>query len=121
MARVKGGIVNRRRHKKILKLAKGFRGGRGKRFIHANEAVLHALYHAYRHRREKKRDFRRLWIARINAACREEGLSYSSFMGALSKLGIALNRKILADMAISNPEGFRALVEKAKAVLASTG
>lgn len=118
MPRVKGGIVNRRRHKKILKMAKGFRGARSKRFIHANEAVLHALYHAYRHRRERKREFRRLWIARINAACRAEGISYSQFMGALSKLGIKLNRKVLADMAVSNPEAFRTIVEKAKAVLA---
>lgn len=119
MPRVKGGIVNRRRHKKILKMAKGFRGGRGKRFIHANEAVLHALYHSYRHRREKKRDFRRLWIARINAACRAEGIPYSLFMGALGKLGIKLNRKILADMAVSDPDAFRSLVEKAKSALAS--
>lgn len=118
MTRVKGGIVNRRRHKKILKLAEGFRGGRGSRFIHANEAVLHALYHSYRHRREKKRDFRRLWIARINAACRAQGISYSSFMSALSKLGIKLNRKILADMAVNDPEAFRSLVERAKSALA---
>ncbi len=117
MPRVKGGVVNRRRHKKILKMAEGFRGGRGKRFIHANEAVLHALYHSYRHRREKKRDFRRLWIVRLNAACRAEGISYSSFIRALTKLGIKLNRKLLADMAVGEPEVFRSLVEKAKSAL----
>lgn len=120
MPRVKSGVVNRRRHKKILKMAKGFRGGRGKRFIHANEAVLHALYHSYRHRRERKRDFRRLWIARINAACRAEGIPYSSFMGTLSKLGIKLDRKLLADMAVSQPEAFRSLLEKVKSALTPT-
>ncbi|MGB9797523.1 MAG: 50S ribosomal protein L20 [bacterium] len=119
MPRAKGGIVNRRRHKKILKMAEGFRGARSKRFKHANEAILHALYHSYRHRRERKRDFRKLWIARINAACRAEGIKYSLFMGAISKLGIKINRKNLADMAVREPEAFRAIVEKAKAVLSS--
>ena len=119
MPRVKGGVVNRRRHKKILKMAEGFRGARSRRFIHANEAVLHALYHAYRHRRERKRDFRRLWITRINAACRAEGIKYSLFIGALSKLGIKINRKALADMAVKEPEGFRKLVEKAKLALST--
>jgi large subunit ribosomal protein L20 len=119
MPRAKGGTVNRRRHKKIFKMAEGFRGARGRRFIHANEAILHALYHAYRHRRERKRDFRRLWIARINAACRAEGIKYSLFMGAISKLGIKINRKVLADMAIKEPEAFRALVEKAKLALST--
>jgi large subunit ribosomal protein L20 len=119
MTRVKGGIVNRRRHKKILKMAEGFRGARSRRFIHANEAVLHALYHSYRHRRERKREFRRLWIARINAACRAEGIKYSLFMGALAKLGIKINRKALADMAIKEPEAFHSLVEKAKQALST--
>ncbi len=121
MPRVKGGIVNRRRHKKILKMAEGFKKARSRRFIHANEAVLHALYHAYRHRRERKRDFRRLWIARINAACRAEGLTYSTFMNALSKAGIGINRKMLADLAVSDREAFSTLVGKAKAILASGG
>jgi len=98
-------------------MAKGFRAGRGKRYIHANDATIHALYHSYRHRKEKKGDFRRLWIARINAACRAEGIPYSSFMGALKKLGIDLNRKVLADMAVSDPQAFHSLLEKAKTAL----
>ncbi|MCS6782105.1 MAG: 50S ribosomal protein L20 [Gloeomargarita sp. SKYBB_i_bin120] len=112
--RVKRGNVARKRRKKILKLAKGFRGAASVLFRTANQRVMKALRYAYRHRREKKRDFRRLWIARLNAATRLAGLSYSQFIGQLHKARIALNRKMLAQMSILDPETFAQVVEAAK-------
>jgi len=102
--RVKTGVVRRRRHKKILKLAKGFYSGRRKHFRKAKEQIERSLVYAYRDRRAKKRDFRRLWITRINAACRLNDISYSRFINALNKANIELDRKILADMAMNDPE-----------------
>lgn len=118
MPRVKTGVVRRRRHKKILKLAKGFYSGRRKHFRKAKEQVEHALVYAYRDRKQKKRDFRKLWIIRINAACRLNGMNYSTFINGLNKSGISLDRKILADMAMNDAAAFTAVVEKAKAALA---
>lgn len=115
--RVKTGVVRRRRHKKILKLAKGFYSGRRKHFRKAKEQIERSLVYAYRDRRNKKRDFRRLWITRINAACRLNGMSYSRFINALNKANIQLDRKILADMAMNDPEAFTAVVKQAKAAL----
>lgn len=115
MARVKSGKTNRARHKKILKLAKGYWGGKHRLFRPANETVMKALFYARRDRRQKKRNFRRLWIARINAAARMNGMSYSQFMNGLHKAGIQLNRKVLAEMAVSDAAGFSELVAKAKA------
>lgn len=115
MARVKSGMTNRARHKKVLKLARGYWGGKSRLFRVANETVMKALYYARRDRRAKKRNFRRLWIARINAAARINGISYSVLMNGLMKAGIQLNRKVLADLAINDAAGFTALVEKAKA------
>ena len=117
MARVKTGVVRRRRHKKILKLAKGFYSGRRKHFRKAKEQLERSLVYAYRDRRNKKRDFRRLWIVRINAACRLNGMSYSRFINALDKANIQLDRKILADMAMNDPEAFATVVKQAKAAL----
>ncbi|MCT4585208.1 MAG: 50S ribosomal protein L20 [Peptostreptococcaceae bacterium] len=117
MARVKKGVTARRRHKKILKLAKGFRGARSKLFRPANQFVMKALKNAYIGRKLKKRDFRRLWISRINAATRINGLSYSKFMNGLKNAGIQMNRKMLSEMAIHDPEGFKQLVETAKSKL----
>ena len=114
--RVKTGVVRRRRHKKILKLARGFYSGRRKHFRKAKEQLERSLCYAFRDRKQKKRDFRRLWIVRINAACRLQGLSYSRFMNNLKKAKIELDRKILADLAYSNPEAFAALVNKVKDV-----
>lgn len=114
MARVKGAMRTRARHKKILKLAKGYFGGKSKLFRIANQAVMKSLVYAYRDRKAKKRDFRKLWIARINAAARINGLSYSRFMNGLKKSGITLNRKVLADMAVNDAAGFAQLVEKVK-------
>ncbi len=113
MARVKVGVTAHRRHKHILKLAKGYYGARSKQFKKANELVMKALSYARRDRRAKKREFRRLWIARINAATRANGMSYSRFICGLSKAGINLNRKVLADMAINDAEGFATLAELA--------
>ncbi len=110
--RVKGGVITRRRHKKILKLAKGYRGRRSKIFKIANQSVIKALYDAYVDRRRKKREFRRLWIIRINAAVREFGLSYNNFISKLKKQNIKLNRKILAEIAVSDPETFRQIVNQ---------
>jgi len=115
--RVKTGIVRRRRHKKILKLAKGFYSGRRKHFRKAKEQIERSLVYAYRDRRNKKRDFRRLWITRINAACRLNDISYSRFINALNKANIELDRKILADMAMNDPEAFSSVVKQAKAAL----
>ncbi len=115
--RVKG-PSSRKFKKKILKLAKGFRGQRKNVYRRAKEYVFRALQYQYRDRRQRKRQFRRLWIARINAGVRAHGLSYSKFMHGLSKAGINLNRKVLAEMAIRDPEGFSKIVEKAKEALA---
>ncbi len=115
--RVKTGTVRRRRHKKILKQAKGFYSGRRKHFRKAKEQLERSLVYAYRDRRQKKRDFRKLWITRINAACRLNDINYSRFIYGLSKAGIELDRKILADMAMNEPQSFATLVEKAKAAL----
>jgi len=119
MARVKRGVVARRRHKKILKAAKGYYGARSRVFRVAKQAVTKAAQYAYRDRRVKKRDFRRLWIARINAQSRVEGLSYSRFINGLKKSEIALDRRVLADLAIHDKVAFAALVEKAKTALAA--
>ena len=117
MARVKTGIVRRRRHKKILKMARGFFSGRRKHFRKAKEQLERSLVYAFRDRRQKKRDFRRLWITRINAACRLNDISYSRFINALNKANINLDRKILADMAMHDPEAFTVVVKQAKAAL----
>jgi large subunit ribosomal protein L20 len=111
MARVKRGNVARKRRKKILKLAKGFRGSHSKLFRTANQQVMKALRYAYRDRRNRKRDFRRLWIVRINAAARMHGLSYSKLMGQLKKANIDINRKMLAQIAVLDPDGFTKVVE----------
>ena len=113
MPRVKRGNVARKRRKKILKLAKGFRGSHSTLFRTANQQVMKALRYAYRDRKKRKRDFRRLWIARINAACRQHGMSYSKFMGSLKKSNIEINRKMLAQMAILDPDGFSKVAEMA--------
>ena len=117
MARVKTGVVRRRRHKKILKLARGFYSMRHKHFRKAKEQLERSLVYAYRDRRAKKRDFRRLWITRINAACRLNDISYSRFINGLNKANIALDRKILADMAMNDAEAFASVVAQAKAAL----
>lgn len=114
MARVKGGFTTRRRHKKILKLAKGYRGTKSRLFRVANPQVLKSLSYAYRDRRNKKRDFRRLWIARINAAARMNGMSYSTFISGLKKAGVQINRKVLADLAVNDGAAFEKLVSVAK-------
>ncbi|MDK2992881.1 MAG: large subunit ribosomal protein [Clostridiales bacterium] len=114
MARVKSGVTTHRRHKKVLKLAKGYWGGKSKQYKAANEAVMKALAYAYVGRKLRKRDFRRLWIARINAASRMNGLSYSKFINGLKKAGIEINRKMLAEMAVSDSKAFGQLVEVAK-------
>ncbi len=117
MARVKTGANRRRRHKKILKMAKGKYGTRSKLYRRANEAMLNALWYEYRDRRTRKRDLRRLWITRINAAARQNGLPYSRFIYGLKQAKIDLNRKMLADMAVRHPEAFTEVVEKAKAAI----
>jgi large subunit ribosomal protein L20 len=117
MARVKRGVTARARHKKLLKRAKGYYGARSKVYRVAVQAVTKAGQYAYRDRRQRKRQFRRLWIARINAAARLSGLSYSRFINGLSKAGIEVDRKVLADIAVHDAAGFTALVEKAKASL----
>ena len=117
MARVKRGVTARRRHKKILKLAKGYYNARRKVFRVANQAVIKAGQYAYIGRKQKKRNFRSLWITRINAAARINGLSYSRFMNGMLKAGITLDRKVLADIAVHDAAGFAALTEKAKGAL----
>jgi large subunit ribosomal protein L20 len=117
MPRAKGGIVTRRRHKKILKAAKGHRGVRHKTFRRANESVMHALRYAYEHRRDRKGDFRRLWIQRINAAARQNGISYSKLISGLSKAGVGVDRKMLADLAVRDAAAFSKLAEMAKGQL----
>lgn len=118
MARVKGAINTRKRHKRVLKMAKGYRGAKSKQFRTAKQAVMKSLKYAYVGRKLKKRDFRKLWIARINAAARINGLSYSKFMHGLKLADVNLNRKVLADIAINDPDGFSNLVETAKGKLA---
>lgn len=113
MPRVKGGIVTRRRHKKVLELTKGHHGKRHALFKRAHESMLHALDYAYCHRRERKGDMRKLWIARINASARNAGLTYSQLIGGLTKAGVIINRKMLADIAAKDPERFSALVNLA--------
>ncbi len=115
--RVKTGFVRRRRHKKILKLTKGQWGARSRLFRRANEAMLKSLWYAYRDRRNRKRDLRRLWIARINAAARLNGTTYSRLIYAMRQAGITINRKMLADLAVRHPEAFKAVVEKALAAV----
>ena len=117
MARVKGALATRKRRNKILKLAKGYWGARSKHFKMAKEAVMKSGQYAYVGRRHKKRDFRRLWIARISAGCKLNGINYSQFMHGLKLANIDLNRKMLSEIAISDPAAFTALVEKAKAAL----
>lgn len=115
MARVKRGVTKHQRHKKVLKLAKGFRGAKSKLFRPANEQVLKSLAYAYAHRKDKKGDFRKLWIARINAASRMNGLTYSRMMNGLKKAGVSVNRKMLADLAVNDAAAFTELVNVAKA------
>ena len=115
--RVKGGPQTQRRHKKVLALTKGQRGSKHRLFKRANEAMMKSLVYAYRDRRTRKRDFRRLWITRINAAARQNDMSYSVFMNGLKKAGVEVDRKMLADIAMHDPAGFGQLVETAKAAL----
>ena len=117
MARVNTGVVRRRRHKKILKLARGFYSARHKHFRKAKEQLERSLVYAYRDRRRKKRDFRRLWIVRINAACRLNDISYSRFINGLKKAKIELDRKVLADLAMNDAAGFAKVVESVKKAL----
>ncbi len=117
MARVKGALATRKRRKKVLKLAKGYWGAKSKHFKMAKEAVMKSGNYAYIGRKQKKRDFRRLWITRISAGCKANDMNYSTFMNGLKKAGITLNRKMLSEIAIADPAGFTALVEKAKAAL----
>ena len=117
MARIKGGLNARKKHNRVLKLAKGYRGARSKQYRVAKQSVMRALTSSYAGRKERKRQFRQLWIARINAAARLNGLSYSQFMHGLKLAGIELNRKILADLAVNDAPAFAAVAEKAKACL----
>jgi large subunit ribosomal protein L20 len=119
LPRVKGGIVTHRRHKKVLKLTKGHKATRHSLFRRAHESMMHALFYAYRHRRERKGDMRRLWIIRINAAARVGGLSYSQFMDGLKKANVEINRKALAEMAVKDPASFSKLLTLASAKLES--
>ncbi len=117
MARVKGALATRKRRKKILKLAKGYWGAKSKHFKMAKEAVMKSGNYAYIGRKQKKRDFRRLWITRISSGCKANNINYSTFMNGLKKAGITLNRKMLSEIAIADAQAFTALVEKAKAAL----
>ena len=118
MARIKGGLNARKRHNRTLKLAKGYYGARSKQYRIAKQSVMRALASAYKGRKQRKRDFRRLWIARINAAARLNGLNYSQFMHGLKLAEVDINRKMLADIAVSDPEGFASLAEIARAKIA---
>ena len=118
MARIKGGLNAKKRHNRTLKLAKGYRGARSKQYRVAKQSVMRALASSYAGRKQKKRQFRQLWIARINAAARINGLSYSKFMYGLKLAGVEMNRKILADMAVNDAEGFATLAELAKSKVA---
>lgn len=115
MARIKGGMNARKKHNRVLKLAKGYKGARSKQYRVAKQSVMRALASSYVGRKEKKREFRRLWIARINAASRMNGLSYSKFMYGLKNAGVDINRKMLAEMAVNDADGFKTLAELAKA------
>ncbi len=117
MTRVKGGSRAHQRHKKVLKLARGYRGAKSKLYRPAHEQVMHSLAYSYAHRKDKKSDFRKLWIARINAATRMNGLSYSRFINGLNKAGVKVNRKMLSELAINDEQAFAQLVEVAKANL----
>ncbi|BCJ86786.1 50S ribosomal protein L20 [Effusibacillus dendaii] len=117
MPRVKGGTVTRRRHKKILKLARGYRGSKHRLFRTANAQVMKSLLYAFRDRRQRKRDFRKLWITRINAQARVNGLSYSKLINGLKKAGIEVNRKMLADLAVNDKQAFASICDKAKAAV----
>ena len=118
MARIKGGLGAKKIHNRVLKLAKGYRGARSKQYRVAKQSVMRALTSSYAGRKERKRQFRQLWIARINAAARLNGLSYSKFMYGLKQAEVELNRKVLADMAVNDPAGFATLAEVAKSKLA---
>ena len=118
MARIKGGMNAKKKHNRVLKLAKGYRGARSKQYRVAKQSVMRALASSYAGRKEKKRQFRQLWIARINAAARLNGLSYSKFMYGLKVAGVDINRKMLAEMAVNDAEGFTTLAELAKSKLA---
>ncbi len=117
MARVKGAMMTRKRRNKTLKLAKGYFGAKSKHFKMAKQAVMKSGQYAYIGRKQRKRDFRRLWITRISAACKLNGMNYSTFMNGLNKAGITLNRKMLSEIAINDPAAFTAIAEKAKAAL----
>ena len=117
MTRVKGGTIHRARRKKVMNLAKGYFGSKHRLYKTAKEQVMHSLKYAYRDRRQKKRDFRKLWITRINAACRQNDISYSKFINGLSKAGVTVNRKMLSEIAIDSPKTFTQLVELAKDAL----
>ncbi|AKG53525.1 50S ribosomal protein L20 [Dehalogenimonas sp. WBC-2] len=114
MTRIKGGVATKKRHKAVLELTKGHRGQRNHNFRRAKESLTHALSYAHAHRRDRKGDFRRLWIARINAATRLNGMTYSQFIAGLAKADVTLNRKVLADLAITQPAAFADLVKKAQ-------
>ncbi|MDP4133683.1 MAG: 50S ribosomal protein L20 [Bacillota bacterium] len=118
MARIKGAMSAKKRHKKVLKLARGFIGARSKQYKIAKQSVMKALDYAYVGRKQKKRDFRRVWITRISAACKINGMNYSRFMNGLKKSDITLNRKMLSEIAINDPQAFTELVEKSKSALA---
>ena len=118
MARIKGGLNAKKKHNRVLKLAKGYRGARSKQYRIAKQSVMRALASAYAGRKQKKRQFRQLWIARINAGARANGISYSQLMHGLKMAGVDLNRKVLADMAVTDAEGFATLAELAKSKLA---
>lgn len=117
MARIKGALMTRKRRKKVLKLAKGYWGAKSKHFKMAKQAVMKSGQYAYIGRKHRKRDFRRLWITRISAACKMNGMNYSTFINGLKKAEINLNRKMLAEIAVADQEAFKSLVEKAKAAL----
>ncbi len=117
MARVKGALNTRKKHKKILKLAKGFRGGESRIYRTANQAVMRSMQNAYIGRKRRKRDFRRLWISRISAAAKMNGMNYSTFMNGLKKANIEMNRKMLSEIAIADPQAFAQLIETAKTAL----
>ena len=117
MARIKGAMATRKRRKKVLKAAKGYYGGKHRLFKTAKQAVMKSVQYAYIGRTQKKRDFRRMWITRISAACKANGMNYSTFMNGLKKAGVDLNRKMLSEIAIADPAGFTALTETAKAAL----
>ncbi|MDY6313873.1 MAG: 50S ribosomal protein L20 [Clostridia bacterium] len=117
MARIKGAMAARKRHKKILKLAKGFRGAQSKQYRVAKQSVMRALAYSYVGRKQRKRDFRKLWIARINAEAKKNGITYSRFMNGLKRAGVVMNRKMLSEIAINDKDAFAKLVETAKASL----